>query len=150
MPNLAISNRYQIARFRRTPRVTQIIKKGTSVQASNMTSKLSSDSCGQDTHRIGAVFKKTMKSVCFWLPFFFAIWDHLEEFLRCGDLKLRCVRFGETAWHVSCDLGLRCETALRSAAICVARCEIAKLSSLREHGSSEHQDSEHNAPGVVC
>ena len=68
-----------------------------------------------------------IKSVCFLGPFFFAIWDHLEEFLRCGDLKLRCVRFGETAWHVSCDLGLRCETALRSAAICVARCEIAKV-----------------------
>ena len=74
-----------------------------------------------------AVFKISMKFECFLRPFFVAIWDHLEEFLRCGDLKLRCVRFGETAWHVSCDLGLRCESALRSAAICVARCEIAKI-----------------------
>ena len=74
-----------------------------------------------------AVSKISLKSDCFGGPFFVAIWDHLEEFLRCGDLKLRCVRFGETAWHDSCDLGLRCESALRSAAICVARCEIAKL-----------------------
>ena len=73
-----------------------------------------------------AALLKTIKSVCFLGLFFFAIWDHLDEFLRCGDLKLRCVRFGETAWHDSCDLGLRCESALRSAAICVARCEIAK------------------------
>ena len=53
----------------------------------------------------------------------------LEECLRCGDLKLRCVRFGETAWHVLCDSGLRCETAMRIAAICDARCETAKLES---------------------
>ena len=74
-----------------------------------------------------AALLKTIKSVCFLGLFFFAIWDHLEEFLRCGDLKLRCVRFGETAWHVFCDFGLRCETAIRIAAICDARCEIAKL-----------------------
>ena len=72
------------------------------------------------------VSKISMKLDCFWRPFFVAIWDHLEEFLRCGDLKLRCVRFGETAWHVFCDSGLRCETALRIAAICDARCETAK------------------------
>ena len=74
-----------------------------------------------------AVFKISMKFECFLIPFFAAIWDHLEEFLRCGDLKLRCMRFGETAWHVSCDFGLRCETAIRIAAICDARCETAKM-----------------------
>ena len=72
------------------------------------------------------VFKISIKSDCFRGPFFVAIWDHSEEFLRCGDVKLHCVRFGETAWHVSCDFGLRCETAIRIAAICDARCEIAK------------------------
>ena len=68
-----------------------------------------------------------MKVVCLWGPSFCAIWDHLEEFLRCGDLKLRCVRFGETAWHVFCDSGVQCKTAMHIAAICDARCETAKL-----------------------
>ena len=76
------------------------------------------------------VSKISMKLDCFWRPFFVAIWDHLEEFLRCGDVKLRCVRFGETAWHVSCDFGLRCKTAIRIAAICDAQCKIAKCISI--------------------
>ena len=68
-----------------------------------------------------------MKSDCFGGPFVVAIWDHLEEFLRCGNLKLHGVRFGETAWHVSGDFGLRCKTVIRIAAICDARCETAKF-----------------------
>ena len=67
---------------------------------------------------------------CFWGPLFVAIRDYLKEFLRCGNVKLRCMRFGETAWHVSSDLGLRCETAIRIAAIYDARCETAKLISI--------------------
>ena len=74
-----------------------------------------------------AVSKISMKFDCFGGPFFVAIWDHSEEFLRCGDVKLRCVRFGETAWHVSCDSGLQCKTAMRIAAICNARFETAKI-----------------------
>ena len=72
-------------------------------------------------------FLKNDKIGMFFGTIFLCDLGPFGEFLRCGDLKLRCVRFGETAWHDSCDLGLRCESALRSAAICVARCEIAKI-----------------------
>ena len=36
-----------------------------------------------------------------------------EEVLRCGDVKLRCVRCGKTVWHFTAIWALRCETAIR-------------------------------------
>ena len=96
-----------------------------------------------------AVSKISMISDCFGGPFVVAIWDHLEEFLRCGNVKLRCVRFGETAWNVFCDSGLRCETAMRIAAICDARCETAKLNSM-SHCRGDSEEEGGLAPGLVC
>ena len=67
------------------------------------------------------VFKLSMKSECFCGPVSVAILNHLEEVLNCGSLALRCVRLGEFAWHVSCNLGLGCEAAICIAPICDAR-----------------------------
>ena len=98
------------------------------------------DRCSCDRHRQ----KKKQKSydivfIILFYPYYFfdlfsgqvflAMRSLFRETSASRHVKLRCVRDAGTACHFSCNLGLKCETALRIAECRVAWCETAKVRS---------------------